>query len=604
MNQPLSQPDIQQLQAAFAALQAGDVTGAVSAISRVSPAGGSHPDGLYIGAQILIAQARYDDARRTLEALVSMAPSNAHVWNALGTLSSAEGKAQAAVKAFARAAVLDPKCFDFWLNLASARIDARQFEPALEALERAAGLAASDPRLWVLRGLAERGLERNAAAIASWSKALSLAPGDHAARHNLAEVLRATGKPGAALQAIGASDDMPIPSRGLRADILVDLGRFDEAIVLYQGLIAEQPGFSAAPAALARIMPQIGRAAEALDGWRAALEARGDDRDLWLAAIAAAKDNKAGAQLVDWCREWERRFGADPLVSLAHGIGLSLAGQRTAAIDMLRGLAERAPDQPGVHAHLAPLLLAEGDWDAGEVHALEASRQAPLDQSAWAWLALAWRLKQDPREAWLADYERLVMPVDLDLDPAFIAALADALGKLHVTSTHPADQSLRGGTQTNGNLFDRPLAEVQQLAARLHRATEAQIASLTPDAAHPFLSRLGNGMAFAGSWSVRLASAGFHTNHIHPMGWLSSACYVALPPEVAAPAAGLESPPGALQFGVPDAALGLDLAPRRVVLPRVGQLVLFPSYFWHGTVPFNSASPRLTVAFDAVPGSG
>ncbi len=30
-------------------------------------------------------------------------------------------------------------------------------------------------------------------------------------------------------------------------------------------------------------------------------------------------------------------------------------------------------------------------------------------------------------------------------------------------------------------------------------------------------------------------------------------------------------------------------------------LVLFPSYFWHGTVPFSSTQTRLTVAFDAVP---
>jgi hypothetical protein len=34
----------------------------------------------------------------------------------------------------------------------------------------------------------------------------------------------------------------------------------------------------------------------------------------------------------------------------------------------------------------------------------------------------------------------------------------------------------------------------------------------------------------------------------------------------------------------------------------VGTLVLFPSYFWHGTVPFSGKQTRLTVAFDAVPG--
>jgi hypothetical protein len=29
--------------------------------------------------------------------------------------------------------------------------------------------------------------------------------------------------------------------------------------------------------------------------------------------------------------------------------------------------------------------------------------------------------------------------------------------------------------------------------------------------------------------------------------------------------------------------------------------VLFPSYFWHGTLPFESDQPRMTVAFDALP---
>ena len=58
---------------------------------------------------------------------------------------------------------------------------------------------------------------------------------------------------------------------------------------------------------------------------------------------------------------------------------------------------------------------------------------------------------------------------------------------------------------------------------------------------------------------------------------------------------------GHIQFGVPMAELGLDLAPRRVIRPAVGSLALFPSYMWHGTVPFNSAQPRITVAFDLQP---
>jgi hypothetical protein len=56
---------------------------------------------------------------------------------------------------------------------------------------------------------------------------------------------------------------------------------------------------------------------------------------------------------------------------------------------------------------------------------------------------------------------------------------------------------------------------------------------------------------------------------------------------------------GWLKFGEPDIDLGLPQ--HHAVQPRPGRLVLFPSYFWHGTVPFEDTAPRLTVAFDVRP---
>jgi hypothetical protein len=43
--------------------------------------------------------------------------------------------------------------------------------------------------------------------------------------------------------------------------------------------------------------------------------------------------------------------------------------------------------------------------------------------------------------------------------------------------------------------------------------------------------------------------------------------------------------------------LGLDLPPVRLIEPKPGRLVLFPSTMWHGTRPFTEGE-RLTVAFD------
>ncbi|PZN30047.1 MAG: hypothetical protein DIU71_13085 [Proteobacteria bacterium] len=59
-----------------------------------------------------------------------------------------------------------------------------------------------------------------------------------------------------------------------------------------------------------------------------------------------------------------------------------------------------------------------------------------------------------------------------------------------------------------------------------------------------------------------------------------------------------------IKFGEPPVGRALDLGLRRVIRPRAGKIVLFPSCFWHGTIPFEDETPRLTVAFDAVPEVG
>jgi hypothetical protein len=43
------------------------------------------------------------------------------------------------------------------------------------------------------------------------------------------------------------------------------------------------------------------------------------------------------------------------------------------------------------------------------------------------------------------------------------------------------------------------------------------------------------------------------------------------------------------------------MAAEHFVKPKPGRLVLFPSYMWHGTVPFTTDEARMTIAFDAVP---
>ena len=115
-------------------------------------------------------------------------------------------------------------------------------------------------------------------------------------------------------------------------------------------------------------------------------------------------------------------------------------------------------------------------------------------------------------------------------------------------------------------------------------------------AEHPFLGRRARNYSFAGSWSSRMAPGGFHLNHIHS-AWISSVYYVAVPDAVADE----RTKEGWLKFGEPPADVGLKDAIRRTVQPRPGRLVLFPSYTWHGTIPYRSPGARTTIAFDIVP---
>jgi hypothetical protein len=71
---------------------------------------------------------------------------------------------------------------------------------------------------------------------------------------------------------------------------------------------------------------------------------------------------------------------------------------------------------------------------------------------------------------------------------------------------------------------------------------------------------------------------------------------------VSLPQRGVGDPEHAGWFtvGEPQDELGVELPPRREIEPKPGQLVLFPSWMWHGTVPF-AAGERLTVAFDVRP---
>ena len=172
---------------------------------------------------------------------------------------------------------------------------------------------------------------------------------------------------------------------------------------------------------------------------------------------------------------------------------------------------------------------------------------------------------------------------------------------MHKLVHEPLKQTLKNGTQTPGRLLYKPHPVIQSLKASLSEVVQEHISSLPNDDTHPLLSRKSDRFVFAGSWSVKLKPEGFHVNHVHPAGWLSSAFYVNVPDFTKVEQKNELA--GAIKFGESSLLLGGREKIERIIVPKAGTLALFPSYVWHGTIPFSGHEDdfRLTSPFDVIP---
>jgi tetratricopeptide (TPR) repeat protein len=284
------------------------------------------------------------------------------------------------------------------------------------------------------------------------------------------------------------------------------------------------------------------------------------------------------------------------------GVVLDELDRPADALRLLRAAIPRSRNPARAQRNLVPALLRTGA--VGEALSIcdALLAETPEDQMLVAYRTTALRLAGDVEHRRLCDYERLVRSYALDPPPSyggidkFNEILARALTVLHRATHRPIAQSLRGGTQTARQ--DLPMDDpvVADFMRMLDAPIRDYIARLDATSPHPVDRRKRDSYRVSGSWSVLLSPGGFHVDHVHPQGWLSSAYYVELP-RVARD----DTRAAWLKFGEPGVKVGLPA--EHYIEPRAGLLVLFPSYFWHGTVPFHEGGGRLTAAFDVIPAS-
>lgn len=497
----------------------------------------------------------------------------------------------AATLAEVRAGSTSVDAFD---GLARQALQYEEEEQALPLLKATASRLRS-AALWQWTGLLQRAIDEHEDALASFEKAASLAPGDSRIAHGRARVALEAGLPAVELfeRALRLAPADPDILLGLAAAQFAQGEGFQSQATLQRAL-DRNPLWLQGHVQLAQLRSMLGLKTKATQSVEQALQRHPTAGQLWTALFNIAIKASDFQTLAKAVAQARQAGAPDSLTLPFEFIAVAENGEAKKADALLARIGSE-PGDPVAVWRVRHLLRAERAEQALAV--VERGLQGPAAAIYWPYASIAWKLCDDPRWPWLEAGGRLVSAADLTRALPDTDSLAATLRQLHEGKGEYLDQSVRGGSQTDGPLFSRIEPSIRALRAAVVKAVERYVAALPdPDPKHPLLGRRRDRpIRFSGSWSVRLRDAGFHANHVHPQGWISSAFYVALP-------AGMkrDGRSGWLTLGSPPSELGLQLPASSEIEPSVGKLVLFPSWMWHGTIPFESGE-RMTVAFDVRP---
>lgn len=354
-------------------------------------------------------------------------------------------------------------------------------------------------------------------------------------------------------------------------------------------ILKRVPEWSEGQAALASIRWELGDQDCYADSFRAALRAHPHNPQLWnsyLHTLAGVEDYSAAAAAA---AEARRYFNA-PALTLIEASNRGMVGEDDAVESLLSAVPESRERDELELRHRIRL----GQYDAAAEIVDRLIRTPEANLGWWALAEVVWRKTSDRRWPWLAGAPQFIVQTQLSYSSDQLERLARTLASLHRQQRQPVGQSVRGGTQTRGRLLDRQSEEIVLLRKALQSAVDQYRDQLPGwDEHHPLLRHRKRPLRVDGGWSVRLVDSGFHVPHLHPAGVLSSAFYVRLP------TLDSSSREGWLELGRAPRDLRSDLDPLATIEPKVGSLVLFPSYLYHGTRPFGRGE-RMSVAFDAV----
>src|SRR5665213_93816 len=598
------------LQQALDHLNRNDFSHAEAALSRVLANFPAEPDALQFMGLIRRGQNQHAEAEEFYRRSLAIRPEQPHVLHNLGNLLAVQDRNEEAAAQQRAAIALKHNYIEAHLMLGHVLRAQGAFADAERSYRNA--LRIQPNYVFAKQSLAvvlmDTGRAKDAETLLRQTLALGIGDKRQAAalEHNLGVALKMQQRGDEALALFDAAQakvpDMPFVDYN-RAGTLQQMNRLEEAMFCHQRALTRNPLHMEAHRDFNHLLYRLERDGEFLRSYDDVMALYPD-----IGALALDKaDFLFRAEKFDEAAELYARTAMLLPQHVTPHDGLALtharAGRYADAVREHEIVLKMEPENAPAWCNYAQTLLRVGEPKQALKAAREALAIARANQLAIALMGLAQRAMGDASEAALNDTESLVRIFDLDPPQgyadmeSFNRDLNESLDRLHTGKREYLDQTQRGGTQTLGDLFAMGNPLTGKLRPQIDKSVGAYIAQMKNDAYHPLFQRRAKGFAMSGSWSTRLHDGGFHLNHVHPTGWISAVYFVGVPDSVQNETA----KEGWLKFGEPSFDSRIKDPVRRFVKPAPGRLVLFPSYMWHGTVPFHSPDTRTTIAFDIAP---
>ena len=596
-----------KLQRAISALQNNNNQAVLQMCDQMLLESPHHPDVFHIKALAAKNSGMIELAESCFLSSLQYLPNQPAVISNLANLLMARGQVKKASDYYQQAVRLSAENIDAWYNWAVWLGKHGQFDAALEVISQAEKAGVNAPKLSLVKGTTFQKVEEYENALACFDIVLSKHPQDVNTRHHKASTLRMMLKPKAAIEILQQllSENQSYPELYFNIGCaFYDLGQLAQASEYLLHAIKVKPDYVDAHEALSKLRWENGQSESFTQSYIACLKEVPDSIPLRYSYIAmllmADKLKQAEVELKQAIQQFNNLHVFTHALAVLHNKQQNIQDVLT----LLQSAVSQDTNNSRYQIDIANYYIKDENYSLALEHLQKVAKKEPLNQEIMAYQGLCWRLTNDPMEKWLNDYSKFVsaeyleVPENYDNMQHFLCELRDALTSMHSTVVQPLDQSVRGGTQTVGRLLSEQVPVIQDFKRVLFRRIERYLHQLPEDLAHPFLGRNTRRFRVTGSWSVRLKEGGFHTNHVHPLGWLSCCNYISVPQQISP-----QDPDksGWIKFG----ETSLELAERehigKSLCPEEGLSVLFPSFMWHGTNPFTSEDYRMTIPCDIAP---